>query len=264
MKIELNGKKAFISGSTKGIGFAIAQKLANAGATVYINGRSENGVSEAVERLNKLIQAGEIYGIAADVSSPVEVKKVFEALPEVDILVNNLGIFSPKPFNEITDEDWDEYIQVNFLSAVRLSRHYISCMQKNGWGRILFNASAYSGFFSGEMVHYGATKAALLGLSRGLAESVVNNGVTVNAFIPGPTRTEKVEEHLSGEGNGKADTFEDVENEIFRTMLHTSILRRFVSPEEVANLVVFLASEQAAAITGSAFKVDGGIYRTLL
>jgi NAD(P)-dependent dehydrogenase (short-subunit alcohol dehydrogenase family) len=264
MQINLEGKKAFISGSTMGIGLAIAQGFAEAGAEVYINGQTPDSVSTAIERIKNIVPSAKISGISADLSITEGVNQIIEEIPEVDILVNNLGIFSPKPFLEITDEDWNEFIQVNFLSAVRLSRHYVQGMLKNNWGRVLFNGSASSGFFSGEMVHYGATKAAILGLSRGLAESVSNSGITVNTFLPGPTRTEKVEEHLTGSTNDDSEAFAEIENHIFRTMLQTSIIKRFVSPEEVSNLVVFLASDQASAITGSTFKVDGGIHRTLI
>lgn len=264
MEIKLHGKKAIISGSTTGIGFAIAKELARAGAAVLINGRTEKRVEEAVNRLKVELPEAKATGFAADLGSPTGVTQLLSFYPEADILINNLGIYEPKPFFEITDEDWEEYFQVNLMSAVRLSRHYGQGMLQNGWGRILFNGSVTAGFHSGEMVHYGATKAALLGLSRGLAESMERSGVTVNVFIPGPTRTENVEQFLQEHISSTGKTFAEWEEEMLTTSLQTSLLKRFVTPHEVANFVVFLASEQASAITGTAMRVDGGIVRSLL
>nr|WP_283108196.1 SDR family oxidoreductase [Bacillus methanolicus] len=173
-------------------------------------------------------------------------------------------MFEPKEFFEITDEDWEHYFQVNVMSAVRLSRHYAKGMKEKGWGRVLFNGSVTGGFYLGEMVHYGAAKAAVLGLSRGLAESLAKSGVTVNAFIPGPTKTERNSEYFDHWAKESGKSFQEIEKGLFDKDLSTSLLGRFISTEEVANMVVFLASEQASAITGAALKVDGGIVRSLL
>ncbi|PLR86335.1 oxidoreductase [Bacillus canaveralius] len=264
MNINLAGKKAIISGSTTGIGYAIAKGLAEAGATVLINGRSAKGVEEAVARLHDEVVKAEVTGFAADLSKSAEASRLMEYWPEADILVNNIGIFEPRPFFEIDDEEWEQYFQVNVMTAVRLTRYYAAGMVERGWGRVLFNGSSTGGFFSGEMVHYGATKAAILGLSRGVAESTAGSGVTANTFLPGPTRTEKVEEHFKSAAAELGQTFEEIEKDLFEKSLPSSLVKRFVSGKEVANLVVFLASEQAAAITGTAMRVDGGIVRSIL
>lgn len=261
MNIDLTGKKAIISGSTTGIGYAIAEQLAKAGALVLINGRTKERVASAIERLNKEVPEAEADGFAADLGHADEVERLTEYWSEADILVNNLGLFGPKDFFEITDDDWERHFQVNVMSAVRLSRHYARGMVNRGWGRVLFNASSVSGFRAGEMVHFGATKAALLGVSRGIAESVAGTGVTVNAFLPGPTRTENVENFMKQSYPGQP--FDEIEEEVF-SELPDSLLGRFVSPQEIGDFVVFLASEQASAITGAALRVDGGMVRSIL
>lgn len=263
MGYQLNEKRAIITGSTSGIGFAIAKKLAEAGATVLINGRTNESVQYALRELNKAVSEERLQGVAADLSTKAGINKVTSFWPEADILINNLGLVEPKPFFDITDEDWETFFYTNVMSAVRLSRHYAKEMKKNGWGRILFNASTVSGFFPGEMVHFGATKAALLATSRGLAESLADTGVTVNSFLPGPTKTEKVRDYMTNAATEAGKTVEEFESEMFSSMLPDSILKRFVEPEEIANLVVFLASEQSSAITGASMKADGGIVRSL-
>ncbi len=264
MQVSLKGRKAVVSGSTTGIGFAVARGLAQAGASVVINGRTEARVSAAVKRLRKELSGAEVDGVAADLGNPIGVSRLIDSVQRTDILVNNLGVFEPRPFFEITDGEWERYFQVNVMSAVRLSRHYAKGMVRKGWGRVMFNASVTGGFFQGEMVHYGATKAALLGLSRGLAESVAGSGVTVNAFIPGPTLTEKSEGFLRQKAEASGKTMEEVEKETFAGSLPSSLLGRFIAPLEIANFVVFLASDQASIITGAALRVDGGIVRSLL
>ncbi|MBI3304436.1 MAG: SDR family oxidoreductase [Deltaproteobacteria bacterium] len=262
--MDLKGKKAIITGSTTGIGYAIAKGLAEAGASVVVNGRTEKRVAAAIELLKKEVPATDVNAIAADLAHAAGVSHLIASVPQADILVNNLGIFEPKPFFEITDEDWRRYFQVNVMSAVRLSRHYAQGMVRKGRGRVLFNASTTGGFMQGEMVHSGATKTALLGLSRGLAESVAGSGVTVNAFIPGPTLTESSEDHMRQIAQASGKTFEQMEKEMFNTMVPTSLIKRFANPMEVASLVGFLASDQASAITGAALRVDGGIVRSIL
>jgi len=264
MPFDLLGKKAIVSGSTSGIGYAIAKGLAQCGAHVLINGRDELRVDEAVARMKKEMPGALVDGLAADLSRLEGIEKMKSCWPEADILVNNLGIYEPKNFFEIADDEWERYFQTNVLSAVRLTRHYAKGMVDRRWGRVTFNASVTGGFFPGEMVHYGATKAALLGLSRGVAESVAGTGVTVNAFIPGPTKTERTVAHIMSIAVQEGKHFHQFEKEMFQHQLPSSLIQRFCTPEEVAHLVVFLSSNEASAITGAALHVDGGIIRSLL
>lgn len=264
MEIRLDGKKAVISGSTAGIGYAIAEGLARAGAAVVISGRTEARVRSALRRLRDKVPNARADGVTADLSRAAGTDRLTAEHPQADILVNNLGVFGPKPFFAITDEEWEEYFQTNVMSAVRLSRHYTPEMVRRGWGRVLFNASAVAGFLPGEQVHFGATKAAVLALSRGLAESIAGTGVTVNAFLPGPTLTEGVRDFLRGQAAATGRTAEALAKEMFAEELPTSILQRFIEPAEIAGMVVYLASEAASAVTGAALRVDGGIMRTIL
>ena len=260
MQLDLSGKRALVTGSTSGIGYAIAQGLAEAGAAVILNGRSEYRLAQAIERLRCEIPQSDVGGFAADVGDAAAVEALIAAHPDVDILVNNAGPADAQHFFEISDDAWQGLLDVVLLGAVRLSRHYAQRMMRRGWGRVLFNASVTGGFFPGEMVHYGAAKAALLGLSRGLAEVTDGSGVTVNAFIPGPTHTEQSFMAKQPQGRrGKA--FNEIERELFEGPLASSLVKRFIAPTEVANLVVFLASERSSAMTGAALRVDGGIIR---
>ena len=256
MNLELTNKTALVSGSTKGIGFAIASLLAAEGARVIVNGRSENAVDSALEQIRQQVPEAKAEGFAGDLSTEKAVADLRKRFPEVDILVNNLGIFEAKPFEEITDADWRRYFEVNVLSGVRLSRAYISGMKQHNWGRIIFISSESALNTPKEMMHYGMSKTAQLAVSRGLAEFCAGTGVTVNAILPGPTRSAGVEEFVSQVSGGQP--FADFEKEFFKTVRPSSLIKRFETPEEIARLVTFVCSPAASGITGAALRVDGG------
>lgn len=263
MRIDLRGKRALVTGSTSGIGLGIARGLADAGAAVFINGRDELRLAEAVRQLKQEIPHAEIGGVAADLGGREGTNLVIDAVPDVDILVNNVAAIGPRPFFETTDDEWEHAFQVTVMSAVRLSRHYAPAMTKRAWGRLLFNASVTGGFRPGEMVYYGATKAALLGLSRTLAEELAETGVTVNAFIPGPTLGERNRVKVEAAAEAAGKSVDDLTHDWFSGPM-PSLVGRFLTPAEVGSFVVFLASPQASGITGAGLRVDGGIVRSLL
>jgi NAD(P)-dependent dehydrogenase (short-subunit alcohol dehydrogenase family) len=264
MDLQLMNKKALVTGSTAGIGFAIASLLAEEGASVVVNGRSPQRVEQAVQRLQKERKNAKVTGVAADLGTKDGVAMLTRELPAVDILVNNLGIFEPKPFAEITDEDWLRFFEVNVLSGVRLSRFYLPRMLQKNWGRIVFISSESAINIPVEMVHYGMTKTAQLALSRGLAELTAGTAVTVNSVLPGPTRSEGVEGFLQDMAKGQGTDAAKVEAEFFRTVRPSSLLKRFETPEEVAAMVVYVCSPRASATNGAALRVDGGVVRSIV
>ncbi|HUA59845.1 MAG TPA: SDR family oxidoreductase [Verrucomicrobiae bacterium] len=257
MNLELKGKTALVTGSTAGIGLAVATALAKEGAAVIVNGRTQDRTDRAMRA------SGAAQGIAADLGTEAGVRTVIERFPAVDILVNNVGIFEPKPFAEIDDDDWRRFFEINVLSGVRLSRHYIGPMLKANWGRIIFISSESGLQIPAEMIHYGMTKTAQLAVSRGLAETTAGTAVTVNAVLPGPTASEGVTEFvnkLAAEKNMRREAFERA---FFETARPTSLLRRFITPEEVAAVVTFVASPLASAINGASVRADGGVVRSI-
>jgi NAD(P)-dependent dehydrogenase (short-subunit alcohol dehydrogenase family) len=264
MDLQLTNKKALVTGSTAGIGFAIASLLAQEGASVVVNGRSPRRVEEAVQRIRTEWKTAQVTGVMADLGTKEGVNQLIRDLPAVDILVNNLGIFEPKPFAEITDEDWLRFFEVNVLSGVRLSRFYLPQMLQKNWGRIVFLSSESAINTPVEMVHYGVTKTAQLALARGLAESTAGTGVTVNSVLPGPTRSEGVEKFVQDMAKGQGMDEAKVEAEFFRTIRPSSLLKRFETPEEVAAIVVYVCSPRASATNGSALRVDGGVVRSIV
>ncbi len=260
MNLELTNKTALVSGSTKGIGFAIASQLAAEGAHVMVNGRTDENLASALQQIRKSVPEAKLDGFAGDLSTVKATEALLKRLPSVDILVNNLGIFEPKPFDEIPDEDWRRFFEVNVLSGVRLSRAYVSGMKQRNWGRIIFISSESGIQIPVEMIHYGTTKTAQLAVSRGLAEYCAGTGVTVNAILPGPTLSAGVEEFVARLSGGQP--FEVFEKEFFKTVRPSSLIKRFATPEEVARLVTFVCSPLASAITGAALRVDGGVVRS--
>lgn len=261
MIIDLTGKTAFVSGSTGGIGRAIAEGLARAGAAVWINGRGEARVTRALTEMRMLLPHAKIDGIAADLATAKGAAAVAAQVPTVDILVNNVGTASPKPFADLTDADWTGLFELNVMSGVRLSRHFLPPMVANGWGRVIFISSESALNIPKEMIDYGMTKTAQLAISRGLAESVAGSGVTVNAILPGPTRSEGLSGYLEAAATKAGLTLDQAEAQFLATMRPPSLLGRLATTEEVANLVVYTCSQQASATSGAALRVDGGVVR---
>jgi NAD(P)-dependent dehydrogenase (short-subunit alcohol dehydrogenase family) len=263
MKIDLSGKTALVTGSTSGIGHAIAKGLASAGASVVVNGRTQAKVDAAVATLAKAVPGGKLRGIAADVSTAAGCGALAAALPDVDILINNAGIFEPKGFFDITDEDWTRFFEVNVMSGVRLSRAYMPGMLKRNWGRIVFISSESALNVPKEMIHYGMTKTAQLSISRGLAEMTKGSNVTVNSVMPGPTLSEGVEAFVKDLAKQTGQSEKEAAAEFVKQHRGTSLIQRFASVEEIANMVVYVSSKEASATNGAALRAEGGIIQTI-
>jgi NAD(P)-dependent dehydrogenase (short-subunit alcohol dehydrogenase family) len=261
LDLGLKGKLALVSGSTAGIGYAIAEALVKEGARVIVNGRTPESVDAAVATLNGLA-AGSALPFTADLSTPDAAATVARQFPDVEIVVNNLGIFEPRAFEEITDEEWLRFFNVNVLSGIRLARLYLPSMRKKNWGRIIFISSESGVQIPPEMIHYGVTKTAQLAVSRGLAEALAGTGITVNCVLPGPTRSRGVEEFVTALGKREGKTFAQFETEFFQKVRPTSLIKRFAKPEEVASLVAYVASPLSSATTGAALRVDGGVVKS--
>jgi NAD(P)-dependent dehydrogenase (short-subunit alcohol dehydrogenase family) len=259
MDLQLTDKVALVSGSTKGIGLAIATGLAREGAIVVVNGRSEETIDVAFAKIRQTVPDAKLGSFAGDLSDATVVDTMVRRFPAADILINNLGIFEPKPFEEIPDADWVRFFEVNVLSGVRLSRAYLPKMKQKNWGRVVFISSESGIQIPAEMIHYGMTKTAQLAVSRGLAETCGGTGVTVNAVLPGPTHSDGVDEFVNKLSGGKP--FAEFEKEFFKNHRPSSLLQRFATTEEVANLVVYISSPLSSATNGAALRVDGGVVR---
>lgn len=259
MLIDLTGKTAIVTGSTAGIGFAIAQGLAASGATVVINGRKQTSVDAALNQLKGTLPDAQIRGVAADLSTSEGLAQLQAAEPKADILVNNLGIYGQKDFFETSDELWQEFFDVNVLSGVRVSRAYVPTMVEQGWGRVVFISSESGLNIPSDMIHYGFTKSANLSIARGLAKRLAGTGVTVNAVLPGPTMSEGVAEMLKPMAEEKGISMQEAGDKFVKAKRPSSIIQRIASTEEVANMVVYACSTQASATTGAALRVEGGI-----
>jgi len=259
MKIDLSGRTALVTGSTAGIGYAIAKGLAAAGANVALNGRSQATVATAVKKLAAEVSGSKVRGIAADVSTAAGCKALVVALPDVDILINNAGIYGAKDFFDIPDEDWTGIFEVNVMSGVRMARAYMPGMLKRNWGRIVFISSESALNIPTEMIHYGTTKTAQLAISRGLAQLTRGTAVTVNSVLPGPTMSEGVETFVKDLAKQNRESVEQAAAKFVKQHRPTSLLQRFASVDEVANLVVYVSSNEASATNGAALRVDGGV-----
>jgi NAD(P)-dependent dehydrogenase (short-subunit alcohol dehydrogenase family) len=261
MDLQLTKKIALITGSTAGIGNAIATSLAGEGASVIVSGRTEAAVAKAVATMQAATK-GEVSGFAGDLSLASVAEKLMKQHPHVDILVNNLGIFEVMPFEQISDADWQRFFDVNVLSGARLSRLYLPSMRERNWGRIIFISSESGLQIPAEMIHYGMTKAAQIAVARGIAETTAGTGITVNSVLPGPTRSRGVGDFVADWAEKSDQSAKTVEDEFFKTARPTSLLKRFATPEEVASLVTYVASPLSAATNGAALRVDGGVVRS--
>jgi NAD(P)-dependent dehydrogenase (short-subunit alcohol dehydrogenase family) len=264
MDLKLQDKRALVSGSTVGIGFAIAESLAREGTSVIISGRSKGRVDAAVKKLREGGAKGEISGVAADLGTVAGVEELTRQISTIDILVNNLGIYEPKPFEKITDEEWIKFFEINVLSGIRLSRFFLPKMLAKNWGRIVFISSESAVNIPVEMIHYGMTKTAQLAIARGLAETTAGTGVTVNSVLPGPTRSEGVEQFVQDMAAHQKTDAAAVEREFFKSVRPSSLLKRFATPEEVAAMVTYVCSPVASATNGAALRVDGGVVRSII
>jgi NAD(P)-dependent dehydrogenase (short-subunit alcohol dehydrogenase family) len=263
MRIDLSGKTALVTGSTSGIGHAIAKGLAGAGADVVINGRTQAKVDAALAAIGKATPGAKVRGVTADVSTATGCQNLAAALPDVDILINNAGIFEPKDFLDIPDDDWSRFFEVNVMSGVRLSRAYLPGMLKRNWGRIVFISSESALNIPKEMIHYGMTKTAQLAVARGLAEMTRGSAVTVNSVLPGPTMSEGVETFVKDLAKQNGQSVEEAASKFVKQFRPTSLLQRFATVEEIANMVVYVASPQASATNGAALRAEGGIVQTI-
>jgi NAD(P)-dependent dehydrogenase (short-subunit alcohol dehydrogenase family) len=263
MNIDLSGKTALVTGSTAGIGHAIAKGLASAGATVVVNGRTQGKVDAAVAGISRAVPGAKVRGVAADVSTAAGCNALVADLPEVDILINNAGIFEPRGFFDIPDEEWNRFFEVNVMSGVRLSRAYMPGMLKRNWGRIVFISSESALNIPTEMIHYGVTKTSQLALSRGLAEMTRGTAVTVNSVLPGPTMSEGVETFVKDLAKQHGQSVEEAASQFVKQFRPTSLLQRFASVEEIANMVVYISSKEASATNGAALRAEGGIVQTI-
>ncbi|WAH56706.1 SDR family NAD(P)-dependent oxidoreductase [Pseudomonas silvicola] len=264
MDLGLTGKRALVTASTAGIGLATARALAAEGASVTVNGRTQSRVDAAVEALRREFPDAAIAGIAADLGRSAGCEALVGQLGEVDVLVNNLGIFEPKPFEQIADADWLRFFETNVLSGVRLSRHYVPDMRSRNWGRIVFVSSESALQIPTEMIHYGMTKTALLAVARGLAETLAGTGVTVNSVLPGPTASEGVGGFVAQMAAQRGVDAAAVEREFFATARPSSVIQRFATPGEVAAMIAYVCGVPASATTGAALRVDGGVVRAIV
>jgi NAD(P)-dependent dehydrogenase (short-subunit alcohol dehydrogenase family) len=264
MDLQLQDKTAFISGSTAGIGLAIAAELLREHATVIINGRTQQAVDKTIATLKQSVPDARVSGIAADFGKKQEVEGLLNKLPPIDILINNVGIFEPKHFADIPDEDWFRFFEVNVMSGVRLSRKAFPDMLKKNWGRIIFVSSESGVFIPDEMIHYGMTKTAQIAIGRGLAELTKGTNVTVNSILPGPTRSRGVGDFVNALAEKENVGFEDIEKKFFQQFRPSSLIQRFATPDEVAHMAVYLASPLSSATNGAAIRVEGGLVRSAL
>lgn len=263
MNLELQGKTAVVTGSTAGIGLAIAAALAEEGAAVVVNGRTAARVAAAEEAIRRRVKDARLRGIAADLGTAAGAAEFVRQVPLADILVNNLGIYAIKPFTEITDADWMQMFEVNVMSGVRLARHYLPAMLQRNWGRVIFISSESGAQIPKEMVHYGMSKTAQVAVARGIAESVAGTGITVNSVLVGPTASEGVASFVADMAKQRSLTPAQVEKDFFATVRPTSLLKRFETPEEIAAVVAFLASPRSIAINGAAVRAEAGVVRSI-
>ena len=261
MNLDLNNRLSIVTGSTAGIGYAIAEALAREGAHVIINGRTRQAVDQAAERMAQET-GGKIFTYSGDLSTEESAQQLARQFPDVEILVNNLGIFEVKSFENIPDADWRRVFEINVLSGVRLARLFLPNMKRHNWGRIIFISSESAIQIPPEMIHYGMTKAAQIAISRGLAESLSGTGITVNSVLPGPTKSRGVSQFVESLAKSEGKSFEEFEKRFFDKVRPTSLIKRFASPTEVASLVVYLASPRSSATTGAALRVDGGVLKS--